>query len=114
MACDIRSLTRDHLDQVVRVHRCAFPDFFLSFLGPRFLREFYASFLVDPMGRGFVAVDEGGRVLGVVVGPLNPAEYFKRLLKRRWWAVLSDQRFGGAAIGRIRFARLFAGVWCFR
>lgn len=80
------SFTSDHLDQVVRVHRCAFPGFFLSFLGPRFLREFYASFLVDPAGRGFVAINPQGRVCGVVVGPLNPAGYFKRLLKRRWWA----------------------------
>jgi len=82
----VRALKIDDVAAVVAVHLRAFPSFFLSFLGPRFLREFYGSFLVDPVGRGFVAVDEGGRVLGVVVGPLNPAGYFKRLLKRRWWA----------------------------
>jgi len=82
----IRPLECEDVDTVVSVHLRAFPSFFLSFLGPRFLREFYGSFLVDPMGLGFVAVDGGGRVLGVVVGPLNPAGYFKRLLKRRWWA----------------------------
>jgi ribosomal protein S18 acetylase RimI-like enzyme len=82
----VRALGADDVAAVVAVHLRAFPSFFLSFLGPRFLREFYSSFLVDPMGRGFVAVDESGRMLGVVVGPLNPAGYFKRLLKRRWWA----------------------------
>jgi len=86
MTIRIEPLSVQYRDQVVAVHLRAFPSFFLSFLGPRFLREFYGSFLVDPMGRGFVAVDGGGRVLGVVVGPLNPAGYFKRLLKRRWWA----------------------------
>jgi ribosomal protein S18 acetylase RimI-like enzyme len=65
----------------------AFQNFFLTFLGPRFLREFYGSFLVDPMGIGFVAQEDGtDKVLGAVVGPLAPGGYFKRLLKRRWWA----------------------------
>jgi GNAT superfamily N-acetyltransferase len=76
-----------HIDAVVAVHLRAFPGFFLTFLGPRFLREFYGSFLVDPTGIAFVAAAEGGgEVLGSVVGPLVPAGYFKRLLKRRWWA----------------------------
>jgi ribosomal protein S18 acetylase RimI-like enzyme len=75
------------LSQVVDVHMRAFPDFFLTFLGPRFLKEFYGSFVVDPMGMGFVASDEEtGKILGVIVGPLKPSGYFKRLLKRRWWA----------------------------
>lgn len=65
----------------------AFPNFFLTFLGPKFLGEFYSSFLKDPMGAGFVAEDnETGEVVGVVVGPLVPQGYFKRLLIRRWWA----------------------------
>jgi GNAT superfamily N-acetyltransferase len=65
----------------------SFPDFFLTFLGPRFLREFYNSFTYDEAGIGFVAIDEdNGKVVGVIVGPLEPQGYFKRLLKRRWWA----------------------------
>lgn len=82
----VRPLEPRDVVPVVAVHLRAFPGFFLSFLGPRFLREFYASFIVDPVGRGFVATDPSGRVLGAVVGPLNPAGYFGRLLKRRWWA----------------------------
>ncbi len=74
------------LDQVLTVHLQSFPGFFLSFLGPRFLREFYRSFLDDPAGMAFVAVDEQGRVQGVVAGPQSPDGYFRRLLKRRWWA----------------------------
>jgi len=75
-----------HLRQVVDVHMRGFPNFFLTFLGPVFVREVYRSFLTDPAGSGFVAEDTGtGKVLGVVVGALTPAGYFKRLLKRRWW-----------------------------
>jgi ribosomal protein S18 acetylase RimI-like enzyme len=80
-------LTGDHVPAVVDVHMRAFPQFFLTFLGRRFLREFYASFLVDPVGVGLVATDRRtGRVIGGVAGPVRPQGYFKRLLKRRWWA----------------------------
>jgi colanic acid biosynthesis glycosyl transferase WcaI len=83
----ISSIKAEHIDQIVRVHMSAFPNFFLTFLGPRFLKEFYASFVHDPAGIGFVVQDvKTTHVCGVIVGPLNPAGYFKRLLKRRWWA----------------------------
>jgi GNAT superfamily N-acetyltransferase len=75
-----------HIEPAVCVHLQAFPGFFLSFLGLRFLREFYASFLADPVGIGFVALSSSGDVIGAVLGPLNPQGYFKRLLRRRWWA----------------------------
>lgn len=87
MAFRIVRLNPSHIKAVVRVHMTAFPGFFLTFLGPGFLREFYRSFLEDLVGVAFVAEDvRGGRVLGAVVGPLVPAGHFKRLLKRRWWA----------------------------
>jgi len=82
----IVTLDHRHLPEALDLHLSAFPGFFLSFLGPAFLREFYRSFLEDDAGLGFVALDDRGRVIGVVVGPLFPDGYFKRLLKRRWAA----------------------------
>lgn len=82
----IRNLIRADVEAVVAIHMRAFPTFFLTVLGARFLREFYTSFLLDPVGRGFVAVDHDGQVLGAVVGPLQPSGYFRRLVRRRWWA----------------------------
>ena len=62
-------------------------EFFLTFLGPKFLGEFYSSFLYDSTGIGFVAEEaESGNIHGVIVGPLVPDGYFKRLLKKRWFA----------------------------
>lgn len=89
----LRPLRRDDIQSAVQVHLLAFPSFFLSSLGPRFLAEFYGSFLDDPQGKGVVAEAPDGRILGIAVGAVNPAGYFRRLLLRRWWA------FGLASVG---------------
>lgn len=83
----ITEMVADDIDQAVTIHMQAFPNFFLTFLGPRFLKEFYGSFIQDSAGISFVAKDTRvHEVIGVVVGPFVPAGYFKRLLKRKWWA----------------------------
>jgi len=83
----ITKLDAAHVREVVDVHLQAFPGFFLTFLGPSFLKLFYQSFTEDAMGVGFVAVgNDDDKVVGVVVGPLVPDGYFKRLLVRRWWS----------------------------
>ncbi len=87
MAFNIVTIKAAHIREIVDVHMRAFPGFFLTFLGPKFLSEFYSSFTRDPMGVGLVAEDAAtGKVLGIIVGPLSPEGYFKRLLKQRWWA----------------------------
>lgn len=87
MTFNIVAIKSTYIQQIVDVHMQAFPNFFLTFLGPRFLKEFYSSFTYDSAGIGFVAENaETGQVIGVIVGPLIPEGYFKRLLKRRWWA----------------------------
>jgi ribosomal protein S18 acetylase RimI-like enzyme len=83
---NVTSLSSSHIDTVVEIHLKAFPNFFLSFLGLRFLREFYTSFLLDSQGMGYTASAPDGQILGVIVGPVDPRGYFKRLLKKRWWA----------------------------
>ena len=82
---DIVKLEKNHIDELVDVHIKAFPDFFLTFLGAKFLKEFYASFLTDSTGIAYVAVEDN-RVYGGIVGPLIPDGFFKRLLMRRWYA----------------------------
>ena len=84
MDTNILPLTSPDIKKVVDIHIRAFPDFFLTFLGPGFLKEFYKSFLYDDQGIGFVAT-ENGRILGAIVGPFKPAGYFKRLLLKKWY-----------------------------
>lgn len=83
MADHVVALRPAHVDECVKLHLQAFPDFFLSQLGPRFLTEFYRAFLDDPDGLTGVAV-HAGHVRGVVVGTVRPDGFFSRLLKRRW------------------------------
>jgi ribosomal protein S18 acetylase RimI-like enzyme len=84
-----------HVDEVVDIHLKSFPGFFLSFLGPRFLKEFYKSFATDSQGLGFVAKGQDDKIIGVVVGPIYPQGYFQRLLKNNW------PRFCLASIGAV-------------
>jgi ribosomal protein S18 acetylase RimI-like enzyme len=67
--------------RIVDVHLAAFPGFFLSFLGPSFLRLFYA----EAVAQGeicFVAMAEGA-VAGFVMGSARPAGFFGKLVRRR-------------------------------
>ena len=74
-----------HISQVVTIHLRSFPGFFLTFLGPRFLTEFYSAFVYEKTAITLVAEDDFGDVLGFVVGTEEPGGFFKRLLKERWW-----------------------------
>jgi GNAT superfamily N-acetyltransferase len=86
MDCFVRKIEASDISEITKIHLDAFPDFFLSFLGARFLKEFYMSFINENNSIGFVAQRIDKELLGVIVGPLNPNDFFKKLLKRRWWA----------------------------
>lgn len=65
--------------ELARVHALAFPEYFLTHLGSRFLQRYYRAFL-DPEHTS-VLCEHGGRVLGFVVGtPDLPS--FRRSLYR--------------------------------
>lgn len=72
------------MSAVVRVHLASFQGFFLSFLGSAFLAELYSGILTDTSGIAFVAESEG-RITGFVAGSSQPAGFYTRLLRRRWW-----------------------------
>ena len=85
MKITIIPLQTRHIPSVVCTLLTAFSGFFLSFLGPRFLKEFYAAFVHEDNSIGLVVVDAGDQIAGAVVGTLQPSGFFRRLLKRRWW-----------------------------
>ena len=87
----IRSARESDAASMVDVHMKSFPGFFLTFLGDAFLRELYAATISDQAGIAFVA-EENSRVVGFVTGTDEPAGFYRRLLRQRWW------RFGRASV----------------
>jgi GNAT superfamily N-acetyltransferase len=84
-------LRNEELDRVVELHLRAFPGFFLTVLGPRFLRCLYAG--IRDHSTGIVLCCFGGNgMLGFVAGTVQPGNFYRHLLLRRWW------QFGLAAL----------------
>lgn len=75
-------MSQRHVRAVVQVHLASFPGFFLSFLGPRFLRLLYSSIVSSTQGVGFVYVAQGA-VAGFVAGVTNPSGFYSGLIRKR-------------------------------
>jgi ribosomal protein S18 acetylase RimI-like enzyme len=71
-------LGRVGIDAVVAVHLEAFPGFFMTQLGPRFLREYYRCVVEYPRGI-LLTEDSGGDCLGFVAGFVDPASFYREL-----------------------------------
>lgn len=86
MMTDVRygPMTTDDVTSLARLHQTAFPGFFLSTLGERFLVQFYRGFLGDASAVTVVARDGDGVPRGAVVGTTEPDGFFGRLLRRQW------------------------------
>ena len=90
-------LKPEYIKDVVNVHLESFSGFFLTFLGKRFLTLFYKGVIREPTGIGLVYLEnlenlENNKVIGFVVGMMNPSGFYSRLLRRDWF------RFGIASI----------------
>lgn len=70
------------LEQVVAVHIDAFRGFFLTQLGPRFLREYYRCIADYPEGILLTEADVDGCV-GFVSGFIDPPRFYAALRRRR-------------------------------
>jgi len=91
MALHIRAMQTQDVPRVVETHLASFSGFFLTFLGPAFLAQLYSGIIADPSGIALVA-EKDGQIVGFVAGTCQPAGFYTRLLRRRWW------RFGLASI----------------
>ncbi len=75
-----------HVREAGRLHQAAFPNFFLSLLGLRFLNELYKAYAFGDSGVALaVENSEDGRLIGIAAGTLEPEGFFRKLLIRRWW-----------------------------
>lgn len=79
---EIRAAGPADVPALTALHVQAFPGFFITRLGPRFVAELYRGFIHHPDAICRVAC-ENGRPVGVVAGPLRPGEFFGELLRSR-------------------------------
>ncbi len=81
----LRPMYPDDLPEIVKVHLRSFPDFFLTFLGPRFLELLYHNIALDPEGILHIA-EVDGTVAGFVAGVTNQDGFYRRLIQRQKWS----------------------------
>lgn len=74
----VRIATRHDLEAVVDIHREAFPGFFLTNMGPRFLAAYYKMVLGSPEGIMLVALKDE-KIAGFVSGFVEPSRFYRRM-----------------------------------
>jgi GNAT superfamily N-acetyltransferase len=90
----VRAMAAGDSDAVAAAHIASFPGFFLTFLGPGFLRLLYRGIVDDPGGVAIVA-ERDARILGFVAGVTEQSGFYRRLIVSRKWA------FARAALGGV-------------
>ena len=78
----VRPASVSDIGSIGRVHRAAFRFFFLTQLGPAFLREYYRTVLEYPRGILLVAAQDES-VVGFTAGFVDPPEFYSLLRKKR-------------------------------
>ena len=109
----IRVATSSDIPVIARVHASAFTDFFMTRLGPGFLREYYRLTLEGPGGILLVA-EKQGEIVGFVAGFIDPECFFNfmRTQKLRLaWSVLGRIILSPSLIPRLmlNFGRVQEG-----
>jgi ribosomal protein S18 acetylase RimI-like enzyme len=78
-------MTPGDLARIVQIHLDSFPGFFLTFLGPRFLKLLYSNVAQDSDGIVLIA-EVNDKVIGFVVGITHQTGFYWRLIQRQKWA----------------------------
>lgn len=84
----IRRATVIDLPGIVSTHRAAFKDFFLTQLGPAFLRGYYRTVL-EYSGGILLAAAQDESITGFVAGFIDPSEFYTLLRKKRMYLGLA-------------------------
>jgi ribosomal protein S18 acetylase RimI-like enzyme len=81
-------LSQGHLEQVAALHEACFGGYYLTRLGPSFLRAMYGWYVDSPQAIAYVALDGRERVVGFVAGTTRAEDYHRSLFRRRGGALL--------------------------
>lgn len=110
MSVIIRGAERADLQLIVECHLEAFPTFFLSMLGPRFLSCFYKFFICNK-DSGLLVALENNNIVGFAAYVMSPNTFFSRLKRKEG---ISLFRYALPALFKSPFQvtkKLFRGVF---
>jgi ribosomal protein S18 acetylase RimI-like enzyme len=79
----LRKMQITDVDQVVNIHLSSFQGFFLTILGPSFLKQLYKYMVISTEGHGYIYHNDGGQVVGFICGSVKPDGFYKRLFIHR-------------------------------
>ena len=79
---NVRCAGVSDIHSVVEAHEASFPNFFLTRMGSRFLKEMYSGYLAHPSCIFLVAID-GDQIVGFIAGTTSPDIFFPQLRKKR-------------------------------
>jgi len=79
----IRDMLPGDINTAIMVHLRSFQGFFLSFLGPCFLKQFYRNMVESPHGIALV-ICHGDEVVGFACGSDDTAQFYRDLIRTRW------------------------------
>lgn len=105
----LRPMRPDDIEAVVAVHQIAFPQFFLTQMGPGMLRLYYETVLAF---EGRVALVAEGRhpsaIAGFAAGFVDAPAFYRALARRRGamvpvlvWRLVTRPRLLGAVVGNV-------------
>jgi GNAT superfamily N-acetyltransferase len=75
---DVCPLRSEQISKAVTIHQAAFPGFFLTFLGPAFLKLLY-HFYVQGKTEIALAGEYNGQIVATLLGTIRPQGFYKRL-----------------------------------
>lgn len=83
----IRNMLISDLKVIVQIHIKAFPEFFLTFMGEKFLLALYKNFILNKFSICIV-VEKDSLIKGFAVGNLKPVDLFRKMLLKRGYIFL--------------------------
>jgi ribosomal protein S18 acetylase RimI-like enzyme len=82
-------MDRRHVSEVAALHEVCFEGYYLTRLGPRFLRAMYGWYVESPQAIAQVALDATDRVAGFVAGTTRAETYHSSLFRERGGSLLA-------------------------
>ena len=99
----VRELNAADVPAAVRLHLAVLDMEFLSRFGPSFMRAYYRAWTTTPGSMSFVAIDDAGTLIGVLLGATDPAIHVRAMVRDH--GVALARAIAAAAAVRPRLAK---------